>query len=176
MTIETPWYVVAGGPSSGKTTLWKSLGKLGYYMVPEAAQSVIEEHAARGITLEELRRDGVKFNQLCLQRDMQLEKDVPTDRIVFFDRSLVDNIVYHRLTDMPTGHIEEMVKGRYRKVFFMQPLNFYEKGSLRTEDAELASKLGGLLLGAYREFGYQVIEVPPLTVEERVRFVLSRLD
>jgi predicted ATPase len=175
--VETPkWYVVAGGPSSGKTTLWKSIGKLGYYMVPEAAQAIIEEHAAKGITLEELRRDGARFNRLCLERDIQLEEGVPKDKVVFFDRSLVDNIVYHRMLGMPTGHIEAMAKNRYRKVFFMQPLSFYEKGSLRTEDAELAGKLSGLLLKAYRDLDYQVIEVPPVSVEERVSFVLSRLD
>ena len=144
-------------------------------MVHEAAQAIIEEHAARGISLEELRRDGAAFNKLCLQRNMQLEEGVPTDRIVFFDRSLVDNIVYHRLLGMPTEHIEKIARGRYKKVFFMQPLSFYEKGSLRTEDAELASKLSGLLLEAYRNLDYQVIEVPPVSVEERVSFVLSRL-
>ena len=176
-SIDAPnWYVVAGGPSSGKTTLWKSIGKLGYYMVPEAAQAIIEENAAKGITLEELRRDGIRFNKMCLQRDIQLEEGVPRDKIVFFDRSIIDNIAYHKMLGMPTGHIEAIVRGRYRKVFFMQPLNFYEKGALRTEDAELAGKLSGMLLSTYQDMGCQVVEVPPVSVEERVSFVLSRLD
>jgi predicted ATPase len=175
-SIKTPdWYVVAGGPSSGKTTLWKSLGARGYYTVREAAQSIIEEHAAKGITLEQLRYDGVKFNKMCLQRDIQLAEGVPDDRVVFFDRSIVDNIVYHKLLGMPTGHIEAIAKGRYKKVFFMQTLPFYDKGSIRTEDAEFAKKLGALLLDAYRGLGYPVVEVPPVSVEERVSFVLSRL-
>jgi predicted ATPase len=174
--MKTPnWYVLAGGPSSGKTTLWKSLGARGYYTVREAAQSIIDEHAAKGITLEQLRYDGVRFNKMCLQRDMQLTEGVPKDKVVFFDRSIVDNIVYHKLLGMPTEHIEAIAKGRYKKVFFMQPLHFYEKGTSRTEDAELANKLSGLLLDAYRNLGYPVVEVPPLSVEERVSFILSRL-
>ena len=174
--VKTPeWYVVTGGPSSGKTTLLKSLSSLGYYTVTETARLIIDEHAARGITLEELRRDETEWNRMVLQRSIQIEEGVPKDRVVFFDRSIIDNIAYHKLRGMPTEHIEAIAKGRYKKVFLMQPLNFYEKDYSRTEDVEVANKLSRLLLDAYRNLGYTVVEVPPVSVEERVSFVLGRL-
>lgn len=174
--IKAPnWYVVTGGPSSGKTTLLKSLGKLGYYTVPEPARLIIDEHMARGITLQELRYDEAEWNRMVLQRSMQAEEGVPKDRTVFFDRAIPDNIAYHKLRGMSTEHIEAVAKGRYRKVFFMEPLHFYEKDYSRTEDLEIANRLSRLLLDAYRNLGYPVIEVPPVSVEERVSFVLSHL-
>jgi len=52
---ETPnWYVMAGGPSSGKTTLVGEMAKLGYATYPEAVRIIIDREMARGRKLEEL--------------------------------------------------------------------------------------------------------------------------
>ena len=176
LQTEIPaWYVVAGGPSSGKTTLIKGIEKLGYYTVQEAAKFVIDENIAKGISVEDLRKDGGRFAQIVFQKNLQLEAAAPRDRIVFFDRGIPDCIVYHKLAGLDTKHIDTISRGRYRKVFFLDPLPFYENDYTRPEDSDLAARLSNLLLNVYNDLDYTIVKVPPVSVEERVKLVISSL-
>jgi predicted ATPase len=48
------WYAVAGGPSSGKTTLVNELAKRGFQVYSEAARALIAREMSRGCSLEEI--------------------------------------------------------------------------------------------------------------------------
>ena len=47
---NSSWYVITGGPSTGKTTLLEELAKRGYKTIPEVARVVIDEGIAAGKT------------------------------------------------------------------------------------------------------------------------------
>jgi predicted ATPase len=177
--ITTPdWYVIAGGPSSGKTTLWSSIGKMGYYTIREPAREVADENMAKGVTLEELRADEARWNQMVLKKNIEIEEAAPRDRIVFFDRALPDCIAYFRFRGQPAESIkaiEAIAKGRYKKIFFLEKLQIYDVDNLRTEDEEMAVKLSSLILSAYHDLGYPIVRIPAVPVEERVKLVLSNL-
>lgn len=89
-----PWYVITGGPSSGKTTLLERLHDLGYNTVPEAARVLIDEYEAKGIPAKDLRKDERLFQQRVLQMKLKIEEETPRDRVVFFDRGVPDSIGY----------------------------------------------------------------------------------
>jgi len=65
-------------------------------------------------------------------------------------------------------------RGRYRRVFLMEPLSFVGDYA-RTEDPDTLERLHSLLRGAYEELGYEVVLVPVMTPEERARFVQERM-
>jgi predicted ATPase len=170
-----PWYVITGGPCSGITTLVKRLHELGYYIVDEAARSMINGYKKYGISGKEARKDE-GFFQICVQAmKLEREKLIPKDKIVFFDRGVPDSIAYEKLYGLDTKALEEISRDRYKGIFFLEQLPF-KKDYARTEDEATAKKLNKLLLECYQDLGYQVVYIPITSVEERTKLVLSHLD
>ena len=106
---------------------------------------------------------------------MKLEMRLPKDKTIFLDRGIPDTIAYYKLYGFDTQEILKTFKGkRYKKIFFLEPVKF-EKDYARTEDEIAAIKLGDLIKEAYINLGYAVINVPIMSVDERVKFILSNL-
>lgn len=169
------WYVITGGPCSGKTTIINELSKLGFYTVPEAARLLIDREKNNGKSLEEIRRDELDFQVKVLKLKIEIENKMPRDKVIFFDRAVPDSIAYYEFLGVDSKQLKESCKEkRYRKVFFLEQLQF-EKDYARVESEELANKLSDLLLNAYLELGYEVIIVPEMSVGDRVKFILSHL-
>lgn len=175
MSLIPLGYVLTGGPSCGKTTTLHELQKLGFATVGEAARTIIDEALLNGIPVEVLREDQLKFQQIVTQRCLLMENAAPRDKIVFFDRSLVDNIAYSRLFGVDPKFIEMIAHDRYRKIFFLEQLA-YEKDYARVEDIETVKKLNELIPQVYKEFGYEVITVPIGAIEQRVKFILDHIE
>ena len=66
-SLESKWYVITGGPSSGKTTVLKKLAELGYLTYPEAARVFIDGEMAKGKSLKEIRGDEAEFQRKVLK-------------------------------------------------------------------------------------------------------------
>jgi predicted ATPase len=172
---EPRWYVITGGPSSGKTTIISRLSKMGYQTIPESARLLIDRGIREGKKLEDIRIDEKEFQLKVLEMKIKLENELSKDRIVFIDRGIPDTIAYFQLYGF---NVKEVLKTcqekRYKKVFFLEPLHF-EKDYARIEDEEIAKKLNELLKNAYLGLGYEVISVPKISIEERIEFILSNL-
>ncbi len=175
--MNNNWYVITGGPSTGKTTLLTQLEMLGYLVVPEAARSVIDESLGNGISIEELRRDEKKFQEDVLQRKSDIESTLNPKKTTFFDRGMHDTTAYLKAYDYT---IEPWAKkliqsATYKKVFLLEPLGKFEKDYARTEDAAFTNQLHDLLIDAYSEYGIEVVTVPALNVESRTNFILHQV-
>lgn len=171
------WYVLTGGPSSGKTTLLAELQKLGYAVVPEAARAVIDEAAARGITPAELRKDEKKFQDTVMRRKIAIENEQPSDALTFFDRGMHDTIAYFRHYGY---EVEDWIRqacqrASYEKVFLLEPLANYEKDYARTEDDGFYQRIHQLLQDAYEEAGIPIVSIPPVSVADRVTMILNEI-
>src|SRR4051812_9670205 len=123
---KSDWYVITGGPSTGKTTLLDELEKLGYATIGEAARMEIDEAVAIGLTAEELREDEKHFQDEVVRRRVELESGVPAGREVFLDRGMQDSLAYYRYYDF---EIEPWVRDlidetTYGLAFVMEPLGF----------------------------------------------------
>lgn len=169
------WYVVTGGPSSGKTTVIQELAKLGYFIYPEAARVYIDEEIAKGKTVEEIRGDEARFQREILRMKVEIEKRAPRNKIVFFDRAIPDSIAYYQISGLdPKEVLRFCQKKIYRKIFFFEQLAF-EKDYARTEDDETIKKLNVLLRKNYKDLGHKVIDVPAMSVEERISKILTEI-
>ena len=155
------WYVLTGGPSSGKTTLLERLQELGYHTVSEAARVVIDEYRAKGIPVSELRKDERLFQQHVMQVKLETEERTPKGGPVFFDRGIPDSIAYYQVCGLDTQEIEKVSGSRYRRVFFLEQLPFHYDYA-RTEDESTARRLSQLLLESYENLGYDIVHVPVL--------------
>lgn len=171
-----PWYVITGGPCSGKTTMINELSKLGYHTVPELARVLIDREIKNGNPLEEIRRDESEFQKRVLLLKIEIENKVPKKKIVFFDRAIPDSIAYYKILGInPKNLIKTCKRKKYRKVFFLEQLPF-EKDYARTENTEDANKLSKLLFECYSELGYEIVKIPVLPVKNRLKIILSHVN
>jgi len=167
-------YVITGGPGIGKTTVIELLASMDYEIVPETARIIIEE--------QKLLQEGVfpwdnleKFQEIVASR--QIEQEEKINRFpVFLDRSIIDGHGYAQNGRVKTpDQVLDLARGRYDKVFILEPLSSYETDSVRFEDIGEAKQIHDSIIKAYEEFGYEPIYVPVLPPEERVRFILDQL-
>ncbi|HBR56680.1 MAG TPA: hypothetical protein DEA22_04315, partial [Blastocatellia bacterium] len=57
----TNWYVITGGPSSGKTTMVNLLNKRGYKTTIEHARHYLDTQRANGKTVAEIKKHQREF-------------------------------------------------------------------------------------------------------------------
>lgn len=174
--MKNNWYVITGAPSSGKTTVLKELEKKGYKVYEEWARVYIDSEMKQGKTLKEIRNDEVEFQNKILQLKIDFEKTLKPDSALFLDRGIPDSTAYMKLCNVSVDQkIAKAVKNcTYKKVFLMELLE-YKPDYARTESQEEARILEGLLENAYKELGMEVTRVPRMSVDERVKFLLSFL-
>ncbi len=172
------WYVVTGGPRSGKTSTLDYVARKGFLVVPETARVLIDYEMSRGKTLGEIREDEAGFQRRVLKMKIEVEKNVPRDRIVFFDRAIPDSIPYLQVCGVDVRDEVKLILGnekRYQKVFLLDQLPRYTKDYAVTEDEPKAKLLSKLLKETYEELGYDVVDVPVMSVMERDEFILKNL-
>ncbi|MBI2547102.1 MAG: ATP-binding protein [Candidatus Aenigmarchaeota archaeon] len=169
------WYVITGGPNSGKTTTIDCLKDMGYHVVPEYTRMMIDKEMARGKTIQEIRGDPKVFQERALKLKLLLEKNAPRNKLIFLDRGLPDTIAYHRFLklDMPK-RLFKMSKNRYKMVFILDLLP-YKNDYARTENGQEAKGIHRQIKKIYRELGYKIVRVPVMPVENRVKLILKNL-
>jgi len=77
------WYVVTGGPCSGKTTLLQYLEKIGYAVKYEAARQLIDAELKKGKTLAAIRKNEQKFQKKVLHMKVNQESKLPNSNYFF---------------------------------------------------------------------------------------------
>ena len=173
MTQVPNWYVITGSPSSGTTSTIKYLGKLGYYVIEEAARRIINEEIAKGKDVEEIRRNEGQFQKRVFKRKLELLEVATRDKIVFFDKGIPDSLAYYEMNGLELtevlNHCQEKL---YRKVFFLERLP-YRKDYARIEDEDTSERIEQLSRKWYVLLGYVVISIPVFSVRERANMILS---
>jgi predicted ATPase len=168
---------VTGGPGAGKTSLLEALAVRGYAVVPEVARGIIADRKARGLTP---RPSPIEFAMAIMDRDIdQYESTRAAAGLVFFDRSLLDSLgmlsQLGRLADPDKRRFLEQYP--YHSTAFMLPpwREIYRTDAERDQSYEEAVGVYHSLRQWYVGCGYNPIDVPPGTIDERCDFVLERL-
>lgn len=170
------FFVITGGPGAGKTTLIEALSSAGYASTVESGRAIIQEQVSiGGRALPWI--DPLAFAELMLSRDirsyrMAQELEGP----VFFDRGVLDVVGYLRLIGKPVPtYMEKAAKEfRYNRHVFVAPpwKEIFRRDCERKQDfAEAVRTYEAMSI--YAKFGYQLIELPRVSVEDRMRFVLN---
>jgi predicted ATPase len=74
----------------------------------------------------------------------------------------------------PYDPIQKSRLWQYKKIFFFERIPL-EKDSVRSEDDKVASRIDRLLKESYRMLNYELILVPLMSVNDRVKFILSNV-
>jgi predicted ATPase len=170
------WIVLTGAPSSGKTTVLKELEKKGFRVVYEVARTYIDKQIKLGKTIKEIRKNELFFQKKILDLKMKLEKSLPKNEIIFFERAIPDTVAYYKLCGITSDNKLKKIlnKCSYSKVFILHLIN-YKKDYARVETASEAKKLEKLLKESYQKIKSPIINVPAMPVKKIVKFIINHL-
>lgn len=169
--------VITGGPSTGKTTVINELRKRKYNCIEEISRQVTAKAQEDGIEQLFLTKP-LLFSELLLKgREQQfIDADKQNDTLIFFDRGLPDVHAYMNYlgVEYPDLYLKKSSKYRYDIVFIMPPWEeIYVTDKERYEDFEQSLAIYNHLKNAYCDLGYNPIEIPTGTVDERIDFILK---
>ena len=174
------FWVVTGGPGSGKTSLIDALAAAGFARAPEAGRAIIHEQVASGgRALPWV--DPAAFAAAMLERDLSSYAAAgPTDGPVFFDRGLPDIAGYRLLSGLPPCAATDAACRRHRynrRVFIAPPWPaIYATDAERRQTPAEAERTYRAMAAIYPTFGYQLVELPRVGIAERAAFVLAQLE
>ena len=174
--VQTQWHVITGAPCSGKTTTIDQLRSLGYQTVPEAGRRFVEKELAKGRSLEEIRFDQGEFTRRIYDLMLEQEAALQPDRLYFLDRAIPDAPSFFRYAGMnPNDVISDCFQYRYRSVFILDRLPC-ELDGVRTEGDPGAEFIDYWMERDYADLGYVVMRVPLMPPEERLNYILERIE
>jgi predicted ATPase len=172
--------VITGGPGSGKSTLIDALERAGHSRTVEAGRAVIQQQVAiDGNALPW--RDRAAFAELMLTWEMEAYAAArQKNGLVFFDRGVPDVEGYLRLVGLPVQkHVEEAVESYCynRRVFIAPPWKeIFRQDRERKQDFDEAVRTCEVLAATYKERGYELVELPRGSVDQRLNFVLTNVE
>ncbi len=172
-------FVLTGAPGAGKTTLLNAAAARGIRIGREVARAVIRvQTAIDGPALQW--RDPARFAELMLDRDIQTFEALRAGKgPALCDRGIPDLLAYSRIMGLAeTEHFARAARlYRYNSTVFLAPpwREIYADDAERTEGWEHAQRIYGPMRDAYAEIGYRVVELPEMSVEDRLTFVLDEI-
>jgi predicted ATPase len=177
MTAATHWCVITGGPSSGKTTTVNILRARGFATTIEHARHYIDTQRVTGRTAEDIRANQQLFQRAIVDMQIEQERSLDREALVFLDRALPDGLAYYRFLGLTpdSDYLSLLKPGIYHAVFVLDLLPLAADYA-RTEDQAGQIELHRLLTEVYSEIGYLPRAVPALPPEQRVDFILAALE
>jgi predicted ATPase len=169
--------VLTGGPGAEKTTLLDALSQAGFATAGEVGRAVIKDQMrVMGRALPWI--DPPLYAEVMMSWEMRSYRlHAAQGGLRFFDRGIPDVIGYLRLCGLPVPeHMHRATEAfRYgNRVFLLPPWpEIFKQDHERKQTIEEARRTYEAMAETYAELGYELVEVPRLSVGERMEFVVE---
>lgn len=172
--------VITGGPGTGKSTIINELTRRAHVCFEEISRQVTLEARRNGIDQLFL-TDPLVFSELLLKERLNQFKKAKncTASHVFLDRGMPDVLAYmdFKKEHYPPYFFESCKAYVYDHIFVLAPWqDIYESDNERYENFEQAIEIHDYLLSAYKNLGYNLVDVPYGSVKTRTDFILDTLN
>lgn len=145
--------------------------------VPEPARELIAEHrAVTGEATLDHRPD--LFVERLISRSLQNYRYASEATVTVFDRGLPDCLAYAAVYGIDTQRaMEAAAANRYENPVFVAPPweEIYTTDDMRKATLAEAESFYSEVISAYDRLGYDMIELPKASVEERAAFITTHL-
>jgi predicted ATPase len=165
-------FILTGAPGSGKTSILRQLELDGFSVVEEAATDVIALQQSQGIA-EPWTHPSFIDSVASIQRERQLHA-ANFGEIQFHDRSVICTVALAMYLRYSISKILQRELDRIREekifesqVFLIQNLGFITATAARRISFEESLCFDKIHEDAYRNFGFELVFIPPGTVPER---------
>lgn len=170
------FYILSGAMGAGKSTVLSQLRRNGIPCVPEPAREILtEQRLIQSTGVPEKNAD--LFSMLMLSRSIHnYSEKSAIGRAIVFDRGIPDTIAYARLFNLDeTSYANAAKEFRYNPTVFFLPAweEIYTNDSERKMSFEEAEAFGTMVRSIYEKFDYRILEVPKVSLEERVKFIMD---
>jgi predicted ATPase len=175
MVMETNWYVITGGPCTGKTQTIGYLSFLGYHTVLSPSRVYINVERSKGSIIEEIRANEAEYQKKILDMKINQIDKMPPNKLIFFERGLPDSIAYYKHCGEDTSSVIKICREiKYKGVFLLDKLP-YEKDYARVESEVDANALHKLIKEVYLDLDYNITEIPVRSIDERAMMILDKI-
>jgi predicted ATPase len=173
------FYVVTGGPGSGKTSLLEALRAHGYACSTEAGRGIIQDQVS-------IAGQALPWADRSLFAELMLSWEMRSYRMaqeaagpVFFDRGVPDVLGYFRLIGVPVpGHVWKAAQRfRYNPTVLIAPPwpEIFRQDRERKQDFDEAIRTYDAMVATYTELDYRLVEIPLAPVQDRLNFIVEHL-
>ncbi|MEH6722957.1 MAG: AAA family ATPase [Qipengyuania sp.] len=166
---------ITGAPGAGKSTLLAELSRRGVTTVEEVARTILR--SAGGMALRE--EDPLAFADAMLSAQLAAWDETQAEGPIVFDRGFPDIAGFLRVEGLPVSAAIARACDEYRfegPIFRAPPWRaIYTPDDERIQDWQEAVASDRAVSGAWRDYGYALIDLPLAPAKERAAFILSRL-
>ena len=175
--MKNNFFILTGGPGSGKTSLIKYLSDMGYNCISEVGRKIMKEQIINGGNALPW-GDTKRYSELMLIESIRNYIAFQNNEdICFFDRGIPDVLGYVNLININQDqkYLDAVKKYRYNPTVYILPpwKEIYQNDEERKQDFEEAVATYAVMKETYTYAGYLLIEVPCGTIEERTNYILS---
>ena len=170
--------VLTGAPGTGKSSTVNELAKLGYSIMPEVSREYWDK-TGYGSGGSDPWRNLISFSKAIWKlRVKQYNEANNLTGSIFYDRSVIDVLAY---IDAGNKEINEVMDPKlypyHEKVFIFPPWkDIYSQDDGRWEPFSTCQLVHDSVMKAYTDLGYQIIEVPRSSIEDRAKFIIDIID
>ena len=171
-------YVITGGPGFGKSVLIEKLHELGYQVGGEIARNIIVQQLETGGVLLPW-KDVAGFEKKVMEERVEFLNSIDVQNVAFSDRGLPDQEAFSRYKGKEVSPQLKIAleANRYAKKVFLTPpwRQIYRNDQIRTETFGEAERIHSYVVKAYLNNGYELIDLPLVTPDKRIEFILKSL-
>jgi predicted ATPase len=177
--VQNKKIVITGGPGTGKSSVIHHLEHQGHTCFHEVSREITAAAQKEGITQLFLEKP-ILFSEKLLEARVHQHKEASSmsRSAVFLDRGIPDVVAYMEYfgTTYPEKFVHACRDHNYDRIFLLPPWEeIYITDNERYESFEQALIIHDHLKKTYLSYGYEPIEVPKSSIENRSDFILNNI-
>lgn len=175
--------VISGCSGGGKSTLISEISRHGYSVMPEVGREIYKAELRNKVDVTTWENQ-IRIARLIIEKSVAAYHEAASmtkvkEQTIFFDRCFLECVsFFQHLKNEESKKYDNLISDlRYYPTIFLTPPweEIYRQDDERKHSFEDGVAEYEQLLVSYARYGYQIVEIPKLSVKKRYEFIISSL-